>query len=81
MEVIARFRFEESMWCSNVSLDSPEIGAAPRAPKKAPAWRTDTTFPEKLLTVLWLTVPSASWKNCFWKVLCETTEPATPLEY
>ena len=38
---------------------SPEMGALPRAPKNAPAWRTETTLDETVTAWLLLTVPLA----------------------
>ena len=35
----------------------PEMGALPRAPKKAPAWRTETTLEEMVTSLLLLTEP------------------------
>src|ERR1700683_4694044 len=57
-----------------------EIGALPRAPKKAPAWRTDTTLEDTSFVFLVFGEPSAfNIPKCVWKNGCVTTPPAIPL--
>jgi len=57
-----------------------EIGALPRAPKKAPAWRTDTTLDDTLFVLFVFAEPSGfNMPKCVWKYGCDTTPPAIPL--
>lgn len=59
---------------------SPEMGALPNAPKKAPAWRTDTTLEETSLAFLVLGVPSGFKRpKCSLKYFMDTTPPPIPL--
>jgi hypothetical protein len=57
---------QKSEWSS--SKYTPDNGALPRAPKKAPACKTETTFDETALFLAVFLVPSGlrRWKCC-WK--------------
>lgn len=65
----------------NQSNNVQEIGALPRAPKNAPAIRTDTTFCEILLILVESLGPVAGrMPNSTWKYIDFTTPPAIPLQ-
>ena len=57
------------------------MGALPRAPKNAPACKTETTLEETSFERFVSMVPSCFTRpKCFWKKGCDTTPPAIPLE-